>query len=433
MMSELNLEKSKAMFDEAQNYLPGGVNSPVRAFRAVGGTPLFIKGAKGSRIRDVDGNEYIDYVGSWGPMILGHAHDSVVNAVKDAAAYGTSFGAPTEAETELAKLVCTMHPACEMIRFVNSGTEATLSAIRLARGATGRDKIIKFAGCYHGHADSFLISAGSGALTLGVPSSPGVPTGTASDTIICTFNSMESVESAFEKYPGEIAGVIVEPVMGNCGCIPPLDGFLEELRDICTREKSILIFDEVMTGFRVAGGGASELYGVTPDIVTLGKVVGGGLPVGAYGGRAELMKQIAPAGPIYQAGTLSGNPLAMAAGFATLKELSKPGTYEELERKSARLSDGIKNVLDEFDLKFTQTRVGSMFSLFCTETYAQDDTISQVCDTTFFNRYFHGLLENGIYIAPSQFEAGFMSLAHTDDDIDTTITAIRTVLKSIAI
>lgn len=424
-MGEFSQSRSEELFAEAQEYLPGGVNSPVRAYKAVGGIPPFIAGGKGSHIWDVDGNEYIDYVCSWGPMILGHGDDDVLSAVKFTADKGTSFGAPTERETELAKLVCEMHPACEMVRFVNSGTEATLSAVRLARGATGRDKIIKFAGCYHGHADAFLIAAGSGALTFGVPSSPGVPKGTASDTIVCKFNHINTVQEAFEANKDQVAAVIVEPVVGNCGCIPPVTGFLQDLRDVCTREGVLLIFDEVMTGFRIAPGGAAELFGVTPDLVTLGKVIGGGLPVGAYGGRRDLMEQVAPVGPIYQAGTLSGNPLAMAAGIATLRKLNKPGIYEELENKSARLSDGIGRVLGELNLKYMQTRVGSMFSLFFTEEPAIDDGIAGLCDIEAFNRYFWEMLRRGVYLAPSQFEAGFMSLAHTTEDIDRTIEIVH--------
>lgn len=428
-MTDLNMSKSEELFEEAKKYLPGGVDSPVRAFKAVGGTPPFIVRGKGSHIWDADGNEYIDYVGSWGPLIVGHAHDAVLDAIGKAAKDGTSFGAPNELETKLARLVCYMHPACEMVRFVNSGTEAALSALRLARGATGRDKVVKFAGCYHGHADAFLISAGSGALTFGVPSSPGVPKSVAGDTIVCTFNKLETVEEAFTANAGEIAAVILEPVMGNCGCIPPVDGFLQGLRDICNREGALLIFDEVMTGFRVAPGGAAELYDVMPDLVTLGKVIGGGLPVGAYGGSRELMEQVAPVGPIYQAGTLSGNPIAMAAGLTTLQILNKTGIYEELERKSARLEAGIKAVLDEKGLDYSQTRVGSMFSLFFSDGPVLDDGISGKCDLEAFNRYFHGMLNRGIYLAPSQFESGFISLAHTDEDIDMTIVAARQVLQ----
>ena len=423
--------QSKALFAKAKNLLPGGVNSPVRAYKAVSGTPPFITHGKGSRIWDVDDNEYIDYVGSWGPLILGHSNPVVLEAIIEAAQLGTSFGAPTEREIYAAQLVCDMHPACDMVRFVNSGTEATMSAARLTRGVTGRPKLIKFAGCYHGHGDSFLISAGSGALTFGVPSSPGVTKNTASDTVICTFNDPDSVKNAFDANQGEVAALIVEPVVGNCGCIPPRDGFLSFLREICTTEKTLLIFDEVMTGFRIAKGGAAERYNVQPDLVTLGKVIGGGLPVGAYGGPREIMEQISPVGPIYQAGTLSGNPLAMAAGIAALEQLCADGIYEELEKKSAKLANGIKNVIGQLGVNFTQTRVGSMFSLFFSTEEARNDSISQKCDLELFNAYFWGMLKRGIYLAPSQFEAGFLSLAHTDDDIDRTIQVTEEVLKEL--
>ncbi|HDS31176.1 MAG TPA: glutamate-1-semialdehyde-2,1-aminomutase [Firmicutes bacterium] len=430
-MPKRNFNGSRALFDEALKYLPGGVNSPVRAFKAVGGTPPFIARGKGSHLWDVDGNEYIDYICSWGPLIFGHADDEIVAAVIEAAHDGTSFGAPTERETHLAKLVCEMHPACEMVRFVNSGTEATMSAVRLARGITGRPKIIKFAGCYHGHADSFLISAGSGALTLGTPSSPGVTESTAGDTLICLYNSLESVRTAFDNHKHEIAAVIVEPVAGNTGCIPPVDGFLDGLRTICTENGSVLIFDEVMTGFRIAKGGATERYGIMPDLVTLGKIIGNGLPVGAYGGPRELMEQISPSGAIYQAGTLSGNPLAMAAGIATLQKLNRPGVYDELERKSARLADGIAQIQKEFGTSYTQTRVGSMFSIFFTEEPVLDDSVAIRCDQEKFRRWFWKMLEAGIYLAPSQFEAGFVSMAHSDDDIDITINAAQKAFRII--
>ena len=400
------------------------MNSPVRAYKAVGGTPPFIVRGKGSHIWDIDSNEYIDYVGSWGPLILGHADPDVIRSIKEIAESGTSFGAPTEIETKLAELVCEMHPACEMVRFVNSGTEATLSAIRLARGITSRDKIIKFVGCYHGHADSFLISAGSGALTLGVPSSPGVTKNTAIDTINCRFNDLESVESALNENQDKIACVIIEPVMGNCGCIPPVDGFLQGLKELCSQHGALLIFDEVMTGFRVAKGGASELYGVMPDIVTLGKIIGGGLPVGAYGGKRDLMNQISPVGSIYQAGTLSGNPLAMSAGFTTLSKINEEGFYDLLEAKSSQFGSQFKSeVLDKFGLKYSQTRVGSMSSLFFTDEEVIDDTVTGKCDLEMFNRYFHGMLKRGVYIAPSQFEAGFISITHSEDDFNKTISA----------
>jgi glutamate-1-semialdehyde 2,1-aminomutase len=427
-MTGRNFTRSRELFEEAKHYLPGGVNSPVRAYKAVGGTPPFIVRGKGSHIWDADGNEYIDYVGSWGPLIFGHADDEILEALLEAARDGTSFGAPTERETRLAKLVCSMNPACEMVRFVNSGTEATMSAVRLARGATGRSKIIKFAGNYHGHADSFLISAGSGALTMGAPSSPGVPECIASETIICTYNNLHSVENAFTANSNKIAAIIVEPVAGNVGCIPPGDGFLQGLRDICTRNGSLLIFDEVMTGFRIAKGGAVERYGVMPDLITLGKIIGGGLPVGAYSGRRDLMEQMSPSGKIYQAGTLSGNPLAMAAGNAMLEKLKSPGVYEELERKSALLSDGIAKIQRDLGTTFTQTRVGSMFSLFFTDQPAIDDSISSKCDLDKFNKWFWPMLESGIYLAPSQFEAGFMSMAHSDEDIGQTINAAREAL-----
>lgn len=421
--------RSEELFEQAKELIPGGVNSPVRAFKAVGGTPPFIVKGEGSYIWDADGNKYIDYVGSWGPLILGHADKDVISAIKGAMKHGTSFGAPTEREIHLARLICSMHKACEMVRLVNSGTEATMSAIRLARGITGRSKIIKFAGCYHGHADSFLISAGSGALTFGTPSSPGVPDSFALETIVCAYNNLESVQKAFEENKDKIACVIVEPVAGNIGCIPPLDGFLQGLRDICTLEGAILIFDEVMTGFRIARGGAAEYYNVTPDLVALGKIIGGGLPVGAYGGRRELMEQVSPSGKVYQAGTLSGNPLAVAAGIATLEKLNQPGVYEELDRKSAHLSEGIADVQRKLGLSYTQTRVGSMFSLFFTSDKVVDDSVSSRCDLVKFNRWFWGMLERGIYLAPSQFEAGFVSLAHSDKDIDRTISAAEKVLR----
>lgn len=427
----LDMSKSKIYFDEAQRYLVGGVNSPVRAYKAVGGTPPFIAEGKGCRIKDVDGNEYIDYVCSWGPLILGHAHDKVVAAINEAAKCGTSFGAPTTREIELAKMICGMYPSCEMVRFVNSGTEATLSAVRLARGATKRDKIIKFAGCYHGHGDSFLISAGSGALTFDVRTSPGVPKSLAADTIVCRYNDMDSVREAFNVRGEDIAAVIVEPVIGNSGCIPPRDGFLEKLRQICDQYGALLIFDEVITGFRVAPGGASQLYNVKPDLVTFGKIIGGGLPVGAYGGRADIMSLISPLGPVYQAGTLSGNPIAMAAGLATLQELQNPEVYDTLERKSAKLSEGIDNVLRELGADFVQTRVGSMFSLFFTNEPVVDDGVADKCNLDMFKRYFWGMLKRGIYLAPSQFEAGFMSLAHDDESIDKTIDAFSETLREI--
>jgi len=418
--------RSEELFREAQTLIPGGVNSPVRAFKSVGMSPLFIRKASGSRMWDVDGNEYIDYVGSWGPMILGHAHPAIVEAVKQAAAEGTSFGAATEREVELAHLIRSLMPSMEMVRMVNSGTEATMSAIRLARSFTRRDKIIKFEGCYHGHADAFLIKAGSGAMTLGVPDSPGVPAGLAQDTLTARFNDLHSAWRLAETYRGQIAALIVEPVVGNMGCVPPKEGFLPGLRRLCDEHGILLIFDEVMTGFRVARGGAQELYGIRPDLIALGKIIGGGLPVGAYGGRREIMALVAPSGPMYQAGTLSGNPLAMAAGIAMLKILNEgPSIYAQLEQKSARLASGLQHIIDKFDLPLTQNRVGSMFTLFFARDAIIDYDSAKRSDTSKFAAYFRGMLGRGIYLAPSQFEAAFMSIAHSEQDIDQTIEATK--------
>jgi glutamate-1-semialdehyde 2,1-aminomutase len=415
--------KSIDAFSEAKKVMPGGVNSPVRAFRSVGGNPVYFERGQGSKVWDIDGNEYIDYVGSWGPLILGHAHPAVVEAVKRMAEKGTSFGAPTEIETEMAKKVCEIVPSIEMVRMVNSGTEATMSALRLARGYTGRDMIMKFVGCYHGHADSLLIKAGSGVATLGLPDSPGVPHRTASYTITVPFNDLEAVEEAFRQYGDQLAAVIVEPVAGNMGVVPPLPGFLEGLRNITEKHGTLLIFDEVMTGFRVDYHCAQGLYGITPDLTTLGKVIGGGLPVGAYGGRRDIMEMVAPIGPVYQAGTLSGNPLAMAAGLTTLNELGKPGVYEELERKSARLEEGILANARKVGIPLTINRVGSMVCLFFTEKQVTnyEEATSQNLDH--FNRYFAAMLEQGIYIAPSAYEVMFVSTAHTDEDIERTLEA----------
>ncbi len=421
--------KSKELFKKAQTCMPGGVNSPVRAFKNVGANPLFIKKAKGSKIYDVDGNEFIDYVLSWGPMILGHAHPAVVRALKAACESGTSFGAPTELEITLAKMVTQAVPSMKMVRMVNSGTEATLSAIRLARGATGRDKIIKFEGAYHGHADSLLVKAGSGAATFGVPDSPGVPKALAKNTITCTYNDIKSVRSVMDKEGKDIACIIVEPVAGNMGCVPPVDGFLQGLRKLCDTHGALLIFDEVMTGFRVAYGGAQSIYKVRPDLTCLGKVIGGGLPVGAYGGPRELMEKISPVGPIYQAGTLSGNPLAMTAGIETLKLLKKPGVYKELELKSKMLCDGIEAEFKKADVKASFNRVGSMFTTFFTDKKVTDWPSASSSDKAMFARYFNLMLENGVNLAPSQFEAGFMSLSHTKADITKTI---RAAAKSLA-
>ena len=417
------MSHSQELFTDAQTVIPGGVNSPVRAFKSVGTDPLFIKSASGSRIVDADDRSYIDYVGSWGPMIVGHAHEEVLEAVIETARSGTSFGAPTERETVLAHLVIDAVPSIEKVRMVNSGTEATMSAIRVARGVTGRDRIIKFNGCYHGHADGLLVKAGSGALTLGVPDSPGVPGDYARNTLIGEYNDLASVEKLFESNKGEIAAVIVEPVPGNMGVMVPADGFLEGLRTLCTDQGALLIFDEVMSGFRVALGGAQELYGVTPDLTTLGKVIGGGLPVGAYGGREEYMSQVAPEGPIYQAGTLSGNPLAMAAGIATLRILQRPGTYEALEKTASSLAAGLLEANRKLEMELSFNRVGSMFTTFFTPGPVKDFAGARASDTTMFGSYFRAMLDEGIYLAPSQFEAAFVSLAHTEEDVASTVLA----------
>ena len=422
-------DRSQAAFERAKQIIPGGVNSPVRAFRSVGGEPFFVDRGEGSRIYDIDGNAYIDYVGSWGPLILGHAHPEVLAAVYDAAARGTSFGAPTERETEMAELVCDRMPSVEVVRMVNSGTEATMSALRLARGFTNRQKIIKFEGSYHGHADALLIKAGSGVATLGLPDSPGVPAGVAEHTITVPYNDLESLKLAFERYGEEIAAVIVEPIAGNMGVVPPIPGFLEGLREVTNEYGALLIFDEVMTGFRVHLHSAQGLYGVTPDLTCMGKVIGGGLPVGAYGGRRDIMEHIAPSGPIYQAGTLSGNPLAMAAGIATLRLLGRPGVYEELERKSAKLEEGLARNAREFGIPSTINRVGSMVCPFFTDVNVVDYATAKTSDLARFSRVFARLLDRGVSIAPSQFEGLFVSLAHTDEDIERTIEAHYEALK----
>ena len=421
----MDTRNSHALFSRAQALMPGGVNSPVRAFRGVGGTPRFIRSAKGATITDVDGRTYIDYVGSWGPMILGHADEEVVAALCEVATNGTSFGAPTELEVELAQEVIDAVPSIEMVRMVSSGTEATMSAIRLARGVTGRERLVKFEGCYHGHGDSFLVKAGSGALTFGVPTSPGVPKVLADLTLTLPYNDFEAATALFDSCGGDIAGLIVEPVVGNANCLPPRDGYLQHLRQLCTRHGTLLIFDEVMTGFRVALGGAQQRYGVTADLVTFGKVIGGGMPVGAYAGRRDLMQQIAPSGPIYQAGTLSGNPVAMAAGLAMLDLVQAPGFYDALERQTHALCDGLEAAARDAGVAITTNRVGGMFGLFFSaepvDTYAQ----AIACDTAAFNRFFHAMLERGVYLAPSAFEAGFMSAAHGDAEIARTIEAAR--------
>lgn len=427
----MNSANSDRLFQLARNFIPGGVNSPVRAFGSVGRTPLFVARASGSHLWDADGNEFIDYVGSWGPMILGHAHPRIIGAVQRAAALGTSFGAPTELETMMAELICRILPSVEMVRMVNSGTEATMSAVRLARAYTRRDLLLKFEGCYHGHGDAFLIKAGSGAMTLSVPDSPGVPAAVASQTLTAPFNDLARVEEAAESHKGRIAALIVEPVAGNMGCVPPGSRFLEGLRALCTREGIVLIFDEVMTGFRVARGGAQALYGVRPDLTTLGKIIGGGLPVGAYGGRREIMEMVAPSGPMYQAGTLSGNPLAMAAGYETLCAIEGSRSfYDELERLSSRLEGGIRRNIEELGLPLTQNRVGSMSTLFFTPAHVTDCQSALKADTRRFGAYFREMLGRGIYLAPSQFEAGFVSAAHTEEDIDRTVLANREALRS---
>lgn len=418
------MSKSEQLFEKAQKVIPGGVNSPVRAFKGVGGTPVFIQKAEGAYITDSDGKKYIDYVGSWGPMVLGHNHPAIIDAVLKAVPNGLSFGAPTESEITLAELVTKLVPSIELVRMVSSGTEATMSAIRLARGYTGRDKIIKFEGCYHGHSDSLLVKAGSGALTLGQPSGPGVPADFAKHTLTCTYNDLDSVKTAFEQYPNEIACLIVEPVAGNMNCIPPKNDFLKGLRALCDQYGAVFIIDEVMTGFRVALGGAQAYYDVKPDLTTLGKIIGGGMPVGAFGGKKEIMEYIAPTGPVYQAGTLSGNPIAMAAGLACLTELSKAGNEEKLAAQTKTLAEGFKALADKHNVLFTAQYVGGMFGLFFTEQ-AEITNFQEVmkCDAAKFNRFFHLMLEQGVYLAPSAFEAGFMSLAHSDEDIQATLAA----------
>jgi len=421
-----------SLFTEACKYIPGGVNSPVRAFRGVGGEPIFFARAKGSRAWAADGREFIDYVGSWGPMILGHAHPDVIRAVQQTAEHGLSFGAPTEIETVVARRIVELVPSIELVRMCSSGTEATMSAIRLARGFTGRNKIIKFEGCYHGHSDSLLVKAGSGMLTLGVPTSPGVPPELAAYTITLDYNDAAQARAAFAEIGQDVACVIVEPVAGNMNCIPPVPGFLETLRELCTQHGAVLIFDEVMTGFRVARGGAQELYGITPDLTTLGKIVGGGMPVGAFGGRRDIMERIAPLGPVYQAGTLSGNPVAMAAGLATLDGIAAPGFHARLGASTDRLVHGIKAAADQAGVPLATNHVCGMFGLFFTAApQVHSYAAATACDVERFKRFFHGMLAEGVYLAPSAFEAGFISAAHTDADIDATIAAAARVFARI--
>ncbi|WP_031434765.1 glutamate-1-semialdehyde 2,1-aminomutase [Methylomarinum vadi] len=426
------MTQSAELFSQAKQVIPGGVNSPVRSFSGVGGTPVYFDHASGAYVFDSENKRYIDYVGSWGPMILGHAHPEVIAAVKETAEKGLSFGAPTEIETRMAAKVCELVPSVDLVRMVSSGTEATMSALRLARGYTGRDKIVKFEGCYHGHSDSLLVKAGSGALTLGVPSSPGVPAALAADTITLTYNDSDAVREAFAASGEQIACIIVEPVAGNMNCIPPEPGFLETLRDVCDQYGSVLIFDEVMTGFRVGLHGAQGYYGVMPDLTTLGKVIGGGMPVGAFGGRHEIMQHLAPLGPVYQAGTLSGNPVAMAAGLKTLELISVPGFYDELSRKTEKLAAGMRQQAATAGIALSCNQVGGMFGLFFTgeERVSRFAQVMQ-CDQKLFKRFFHAMLDEGVYLAPSAFEAGFVSAAHSDEDLEETLQAAGKVFKSL--
>lgn len=428
----MNTEKSKKLFEQAKKYIPGGVNSPVRAFKSVGGDPLFIKKGIGSKFWDADDNEYIDYIGSWGPHLFGHNPPFIKEALLNAMENGTSFGAPTELEVEMAKIITELVPSVEMVRMVNSGTEATMSAIRAARGYTGREKFIKFEGCYHGHADYFLIKAGSGALTLGVPTSPGVTKGNAADTLLADYNDINSVKKLISNNKSQIAAIIIEPIAGNMGVVKAKDEFIKELRSICDEEKIVLIFDEVMTGFRVASGGAQEVLGIKPDLSTFGKIIGGGLPVGAFGGKKEIMEKIAPSGPVYQAGTLSGNPLTMAAGFAALSHIKEhPEIYLQLEKSSMYLENGFKENLKSVGKNFAMNRVGSMMCMFFTEEPVEDFKTAVKSDTTLYGKYFHEMLNRGIYLAPAQFEALFVSTAHSKVDLDKTIAAHLESLRAI--
>ena len=428
--SDLHLATSDQLFTRAKDLIPGGVNSPVRAFRAVGGHPVFMQSAQGAWLTDVDGNRYLDFINSWGPMILGHAPQIVLDAVAQALPSSLSFGAPTRREVEMAELIIDMVPSIEKVRLVNSGTEATMSAIRVARGYTGRPKILKFEGCYHGHGDSFLIAAGSGALTLGTPDSPGVTAGVAQDTLTVPFNDLEAVRQIIAANPDQIAALILEPVVGNIGLVPPAEGFLQGLRDLCTQHGIVYIFDEVMTGFRLAPGGAQQLFGIEPDLTTLGKIIGGGMPVGAYGGKKEIMDQVAPAGKVYQAGTLSGNPIATAAGLAQLRYLHQhPEVYQQLERTSAALADGTRQIAADLGLNYTVNRVGSMWNVFFTAEPVTDLASAKTSDLEAFGRYFRAMLHRGIYLAPSQFEALFVSAAITDDLVDHYLTACRAAMR----
>ena len=423
----MRYQRSSQLFADAIQTIPGGVNSPVRAFKSIGGTPVFMESAKGAKLVDVDGNEYIDYINSWGPQILGHAYDPVISAIKAVANKGTSFGTPSEIEVAIADLITSMVPGIDQIRMVNSGTEACMSAIRLARGFTGREKIIKFSGCYHGHSDAFLIAAGSGAMTFGTPNSPGVTQGTAKDTLLARYNDLESVDLIIEEHKGEIAAIIIEPVAGNMGCIPPTPGFLESLRALCTKNGIMLIFDEVMTGFRLAPGGAQEYFGVTADIVCFGKIIGGGLPVGAFAARKEIMSYLAPVGPVYQAGTLSGNPLAMAAGYNMVKALNENhGIYVELESMTAELESGMNSVLTENGIEYQINRVGSMISVhFCPEPVVDFDS-AKAGDNDTFKKFFHHMLDNGVYLPPSAYETWFLCTEIGDEEIEKTLNAVRT-------
>ena len=431
-MFKLINNRSKKLFEQAQKVIPGGVNSPVRAFKSVGGTPIFIKNAQGAYLIDEDGNKYIDYISSWGPMIIGHAHPEIINAINEQSKKGTSYGIPTELETKMANLLVSLAPNIDKVRFVNSGTEACMSAVRLARGFTNRDKIIKFSGCYHGHADSFLIQAGSGASTFGVPNSPGITKATASDTLLANYNNINQVKELFKKYPDQIAAIIIEPIAGNMGCVLPKKNFINQLRELCTQNSSLLIFDEVMTGFRLALGGAQQILGVKADLVTYGKVIGGGLPVGAFGGSNEIMNFLAPDGPVYQAGTLSGNPIAMSAGYAMLKHLkSNPSIYSSLNKKTAYLRSGLEKVLAKSNLPYHINSIGSMISLHFTDRPVINFETAKAGDNSHFKNYFHGMLSSGVYLPPSPFESYFLNDAISYQDLDHTLDSFKKIITKI--